>query len=235
MKKLSVLVLTLIFPLVTLLTVSAQEATFEDKTLKELIKNSAQWKENKKIRIVVVSEEFADEGKTSVSYSKQTIEVLPPDRSRNVYETRTARGIEREEYLTVGKQRFVRSGDGAWEIFAPTIGEGMGNGSGTGSGDRPTVETGIARTLTKNVAVGGQTADLYKVVTTTRYTYATRAYTILETDSHWFDSRGRIVKEVEEQQNGNTKTLSRRTEDYEYDPKLKIETPVIGKKNKPRK
>lgn len=231
MKKLNRIAFVVALSLCALLKVSAQEATFDENTLNALKKDSAAWLEGKKIRIVSVDERLENEGKTSVVRSKSTSEFLPPDRYHYIFETTTAAGTERTEYIDIGKESFVRRGDGDWEIFVPSGKGGMGNGTGDGF-ERPQIETKVVRTLSKNVNVNDQTANLYQTVTTVKYTFTTRTHTNVFIESYWFDNSGRMLKSFEETQYGDTKKSTRSTTEYDYDPNLKIEAPRI--KNKPK-
>lgn len=82
----------------------------------------------------------------------------------------------------------------------------------------------------KGETVNNQTADLYQIVTNRKYIYPTKNYTDVQTESYWFDASGRFVKILEEYYDGDTKNVSRKTEEYEYDPNIKIEAPVLKTK-----
>lgn len=232
MKKPTAIAFVIALSFFALLDVSAQEATFNDETLYALIRNSKPLMEGKRMRFVTIKEEFEDEGKTFVSSTKSTNEILPPDRSRLVYETKTPRGAERVEHISIGERRFVRRNGGEWEILTPS-GGGMGSGIGNGSGDIPQTETTTVRTLTKNVIVNDQKTDWYKSVVSVKFIFPTRTYTNIYTESYWFDADGRMIRSASESKYGDTKTVSRQTESYEYNPNLKIEAPIIKRKTKP--
>ncbi len=209
--------------------VFGQEMSFEDETLIQLKKFSEQWMEGKKLRIVTVREEFDNEGKTSVGFSKSINEVLPPDRNRYVYEKRTTGGTERTEYIDIGDKSFVRRNGGEWETVVPS---GMGIGSGTGNGDEiiPKVETSIVKSLIKNETVNNQSADLYKTVESRKYIYPDRTFTNVSTECFWFDRAGKLVKSIREFQDGERKSLLRTTEEYDYNANFKIEVPIVKTK-----
>jgi hypothetical protein len=186
--------------------------------------------EGKKLRIVTVDEQFENQSPTPVSFSKSIREILPPDRNRRIYETRTVNGIERIEYIDIGEKSFMRRNDGEWEIYAPT-GMGMGNGSGYEDGI-PKVEITTVKTLTRGETINNQTVDLYKTVVSKKFIYPTKTFTEISTESFWFDRSGKMLKSIREFQDGARNSLSRTTVEYEYNPNLKIEEPRV--KNKPK-
>lgn len=189
--------------------------------------------EGKKLRIVSVREEFENEGKTSVGFNRSINEILPPDRNRYVYEERTANGtIERTEYIDIGDKSFVRRNGGEWEILVPS---GMGNGAGNGAGGIiPKVEISIVKSLIKNETVNNQSADLYKTVESRKYIYPDKTYTNVSIESFWFDRDGKLVKSIREFQDGERKSISRTTEEFDYNANFKIEAPTIKTKKNPR-
>jgi len=207
------------------------QTSFEDETLIQLKNSSEQTMEGKKMRIVTVEERFENEGKTSVSFSKSMNEILPPDRNRFVYEEMTASGIERTEYINIGENSFVRRNDGEWKISVPS-GMIIGSGTGSGNGIIPKVEVAIVKTLTKGETVNNQSADLYKTIESRKYIYPDTTYINVSTESFWFDRRGMLVKSSREFQDGERKSLSRTTEEYEYNPNFKIEAPIIKSESK---
>ena len=213
--------------LLTMLNVSAQALTFDDATLIELRKISAQEMEDRNMRIVTLTEMFENDNKTPVEFEKFIREFVPPDRERSIFETKTANGIERTEYIDIGANRFVKHGDGKWEKFVAT-GSGMTGGEGNGSGDdERKIETTVIKRLKKGEVVNNRTVDCYERVVTHKYIYPAKTYTNTFTDAFWFDADGKLIKALSESNEGEKKRISRTIWEYEYDPKLKIEAPII--------
>lgn len=218
--------------LASVFQVAAQESTFDDNALYELQERAREMLADKVLRITTMDARFEKGNKTPVTYEKYISETVPPDRNRFVVEKKTAKGIEQTEYIDIGRDRFVKRNGGEWEIFEPT-GSGRGTGSGTGSGEEPKIETTSKNVLKKGEKINNQTVDLYQVVTNRKYIYPTKTYTDVQTESFWFDRNGRFVKTVEEYHDGETGKVSRKTVEYEYDPKIKIEAPVLKTTAKP--
>lgn len=232
MNKLKAAAFVFAFLLSASLNVAAQESTFEDEDFYKVKGQASEMLDGKILRITTVEESFENGNKTPVKFEKYINEIIPPDRSHFVVEKKTAKGIERTEYIDIGKERFIKENGGEWKKFEPT-GSGVGSGSGSGSGVEPKIETSVKNILKKGETVNKQTVDLYQIVTNRKYIYPTKTYTDVQTESYWFDRSGRFVKTLEEYNDGETKTVSRKTETYEYDPNIKIEAPVLKTQAKP--
>jgi len=226
-------VFSLAIILCAFLSISAQENTFKEEDLMAL-KTAAELKLKGKIYRHTTIETFYSNGnKTPDSTSKRIVEIIPPDRYRYMSITETPKGTERYEYIQVGERRFSREDNGEWkESTAGGTGSGMGNGSGSGDALYK-LETTIERKLKKGEIVNRQKVDLYETVTTFKYIYPTKTFTSVWKGTYLFDESGRFVKYEQEYNAGEENSIKKTVEEYEYNPKIKIEAPILSKKTKP--
>lgn len=182
----------------------------------------------KVFRHTSVNEKFANGNDIPVEYEKNIVERLSADRSRFITEIRTKKGIEREELITIGNERFIRENDGEWKILVPTgLGRGEGSLGGKGEND-PKVEYIIEKNLDRNATINGQKVSHFEEITRSTYTYPTKIEKKVNTLSYWFNADGLLVKRLDETKNETTKEISRETDYYEYDIDLKIERPILS-------
>ncbi len=57
-------------------------------------------------------------------------------------------------------------------------------------------------------------------------------YSVITKASDWFDKNGLYVKNSDEFENTEMKLITRTTREYEYDPNIKIEAPIIKSESK---
>ena len=226
--KIAALIFGLLFGAVV--NAAAQENTFNEETLSKLQTEAEQEIKNKSFRVKTVEERSDKSGLTEDRTTLSVLEVVPPDREHLISKTETADGVKIYETINVGGRSFIREDNGVWrETTGTGSGRGSGSGSGNGSGEMK-VETTTVRNLKKGEKVNNQIGDLYETTTTTKNIYPNKTYTHVSKSSYWFDSKGLLIKSINEYEDLDDKRLSRTTRDYEYDPKIKIEIPVIAPK-----
>ena len=201
-----------------------EKKSFNEKDLSNLQKNAEKQLEGIPYRLTTITEEFADGKTIPTKYEKHISEELPPDRSRFITEKKTAKGIEREEFIKIGRERFIRENNSEWKIFQPT---GRGMGSGSGSGDGSKVDYTEESYMLAGEMLNGQKTDRYETIIRYTFTYSDRVEKRTITEAHWFNQKGLLVKKLDEINDEAKKTISRTTEHYEYDVKLKIEKPIV--------
>ena len=178
-------------------------------------------------RQTTITEKLKIGSRVPLEYSKNINEKLPPDRSRFIAEKKTEKGVERTEYINIGRERYIRENNGEWRIYKPESG-GSGGGSGSGSGDGDSkVEYTEEKKFVRGEKVNKQKVDRYEQILRYTFTYPNKVEKVVKTDTHWFNSDGLLVKKSEEWRNETDKTINRTTEVYEYDIPLKIEKPTI--------
>jgi tetratricopeptide (TPR) repeat protein len=220
---LAALITTIIFSIT--LQATAQESTFEDNTLYNLKLKAETFSNDSIVRVTIIEENFKNGDKVPENSIKYTNEVIPPNGSNLIYkshfisEKTTKNGVEREEFITIGNQRYIKKNNSKWEVFNPM-------GSGNGSGESVKIETSSDNKLQRGVIINNQKTDYYQTTTTYKHLYPTGTLIRYFKEGFWFDSTGRYVQTLEESFNGETKNINRKTTVYEYNPNIKIEAPI---------
>lgn len=205
--------------------------TFNQETLERLIKTASKKLENEKYRLTTGSQSFRS-GNSVSNYTQKTVtEVIPPDRRHYYQETLTNGNTSSYETITVGENFFYRFNGGEWKTGGFGSGTGIGSGSGTGVEKRITIENRTDRNFIRNVTVNGQTADLFEIINTLKYTFRSNTYSVITKSTYWFDREGRFIKTVYDYENTELGIISNSTKDYEYDIDIKIEMPLVLKTN----
>jgi tetratricopeptide (TPR) repeat protein len=221
--------------LIMALNATAQESTFEDNTLYDLKHMAETFSNNSIVRVTTIEESFKNGDKVPANSIKYINEVIPSNGSNLIYKSRfisekkTSNGVEREEFITIGSQRYIKKNNSNWEVFKSEgsgSGSGSGNGSGNGSGDSVKIETTSENKSQPGVIINNQKTDYYQTTTTYKYLYPIRTIINSFKEGYWFDSKGRYVKTLEENSDEETKNIDRKTTVYEYDLHIKIEAPI---------
>jgi len=150
--------------------------------------------------------------------SLSVTEFVPPDRWHSVLEFRpsSTSDLERIEMIQAGGKRFVKKGSGEW------IWSSAGDGGGAGraaAGAKP--DESFDCTYLGTEMFGGIAVDVYQKVRTMRQR---------TTKTFWFDKKGLLVKEDHYFDNAvNSVPRYRLVWEYEYDPTIRIEEPVMTK------
>lgn len=205
---------------------SPLKKSFNESDLADLQEKAEKQREGIPYRLTMTTEKLVDGKTTPIEFKKTISEELPPDRNRLIVEEKTPNGIKRTEYIDIGRERFIRENNGEWKIFKPT-GQGMGRGSGSGFGEEPKIEVAEEKSLTTGDMLKGQKTDRYQTVLRYTYTYPNRVEKLTITKAYWFNQKGMLVKTLDENNDETKKFISRVTETYEYDVKLKIEKPMV--------
>lgn len=226
-KKYFTTAFLLTFLFFTFSGVSAQENILTTEDLDIVINdlvNTANQKIKDKTRRVTTTSTFSTIGSEVSTRKYKTIwEIIPPDREHFVSENESVEGVKRYEFIRIGDKRFVRENNGEWKEES---GNGRGSGNGAGAGIDAVIERTVERRVKKGETVNNQTADLYEIVTVTKYIYPNKTITNSWKQSYWIDKNGLFVRTEDEFQNGEANTISRTVRDYEYDSNIKIEAPI---------
>lgn len=211
----------------TFFEAAAQQPIFNDRVFYELETNANKMLEEKNFRQTNIRETFEGGGNVPVEYEKSINEVLHPNRSHFIFEKKTADGTLRKEYIDIGRDRFIRENGGEWKIF-----EGSGGGIGSGSsGGVAKIESTTEDNFTAGEMLDGQKTDHYERIIRYTYTYPTKIEKITITQGFWFNADGLFVKTLYETRNETDKRIERETNFFEYNVDLKIEPPIIRKRN----
>ena len=230
-KNVSIAAFTITTIIGSVFNVIAQASTFEDSSLYDLKDKAETSSNNSVVRIITIEESFEKGDKVPANSIKYINEVIPSNDSNSIYRSRfisekkTKNGVEREELITIGDQRYIKRNNSNWEVFK-SEGRGSGSGSGSGSGENVKIETTSENKLQRGVIANNQKTDHYQTTRTYKYLYPTGTIINYSKEGFWFDAKGRYVQTLEESSDGKTKNIDRKTTLYEYDLSIKIEAPI---------
>lgn len=219
--------LTLVFCIST--NISAQDKKISEQEMTTLRKNAAEKLKGKSYRVKMTSESYRNVNDSAPYYFTEDIsEFVPPDSYRDVFERKTVDGTTRSETIRIGKRKFVRLNNQAWKEISETE---IGFGSGGGQGKPVESETSVEYTYKGKRFINNQNADLYEILTVREYKDS-KSITIY-TEKFWFSREGLYLK-TENEFGYNKRVTSHTVREYEYDPKIKIEAPILTADQKNR-
>lgn len=168
------------------------------------------------------------------SVINETREFVLPDKRRFVSETKMFQLNQTFVFETVliGRDEYKRENNGDWIkriSNAPVKMTNSNNGL---------VEDNEKFYLTENAKLDNQTANLYELTVEYKHTRQNASNETKEIfsylkDKRWISRDGFLLKmELEDELAGLPGNWSRRTWTYEYDPNIKIESPVLENKAK---
>ena len=162
---------------------------------------------------------------------KSVTEHMPPRRARSVVERRDQTGKTRKERIWTDELRYEKVGSGPWSVFE----RARPGAEAKVSDESGTVTTG---TLTDEKIeqkfeylgrddLDGKPTDVYKKVRKVTTELPIGRITVIETTRYWLSDQGMLLKEVSEGSAGNRQRAYTTTTDFEYDPTIKIEAPIL--------
>lgn len=146
-------------------------------------------------------------------YSSMTEEVASPTRRHVVQHF--GPGTLRREYIYIDRQTFMKLlPDGPWQLLpdsytGATVRQ-LGGVSSTAIDERK--DGNVVDTSSHGKLQIIRTGEIVELDTKTK---------------EWFDDDGRLIRNQIEQFNHDRKRFQRRTQEFEYDPTIKVEAPVI--------
>lgn len=160
-------------------------------------------------------------------------EWLPPDRWRSMIEYRPSSTSElvRKEEIRIANKRFSRENLGEWTVTATEAVDGGGAFDIPWATDYgPDTVTSLEYQYAGTQKIDGKIFDLYRKIRTVSYGARPGKPLRTVTRTYWFDNQGRLAKLVNDDDDApNTGRRYRLLFDYEYDPTIKIEAPIITK------
>lgn len=220
----------------SLLNVFSQEKSLNEQEFTALRNTASEKLKSRNYRVVMSSESYKSVNDSSPYYfTSEITEYILPDRRHYILERKTELNTTREETISIGQRKYSRQNNEVWKELLP-VGNNNGGGSGSGSGFSGSplnYEKTIEYKYKGKETVKNQKADLYEVLTTTKYNSPNFRATTIMTERFWFDKDGMFLK-TEIESKINNKVNSHTVREYEYDPKIKIEAPVkdaAGKSN----
>jgi|GEM_PF-2236806 len=150
-------------------------------------------------------------------------EYVPPDRSRllRVYTFRDK--VEKSEIIKIGDTSYARFDGGPW--ISPYVPNDRFTVAG--GGREAKVERKFEYTLIADMDLGKEKTDLYVRREDFSYEASGVSYKTVSFFRYWISKGGLFLRSEDRVHDKDGKLLHRSITDYEYDPGIKIEAPVV--------
>lgn len=199
------------------------ENAIEEGKFKEILAKATQNLKGQTYRLTKTIENFYDRDANSESVETNILEIVQPDKKREVEEFKSAAKNTRTERIWDGKNLYEKVNDGEWEKYG-----GGGNGSGGGDyspGRITTTYKFSGKTTLNNQTANSYEAETHRIANKFTRTSQYQVHYIVKT-KYWISEDGRFLKILKESEIDGSKALTRETEIYEYDASIKIEAPI---------
>jgi hypothetical protein len=209
------------------ISVSAQEKPFDKEKLKTLGKNSFETLKSKTYPLTTTYKRNAGENNKLVEFRKTIYEFVPPNRKHYIFEYNNFRGKNSKsvsERIEIGKEIYVKTIDDQWLEAIPRGGVGRGSGISY-SGSKPVLN--VEYKLMEGQIVNNQESDLYEIITTYGFKSENPEYSDIIKQRYWYNKEGLPVKTEIINIYGRTGNTGSEIKEYEYDPNIKIEVPIM--------
>lgn len=224
MKKnvITVSLIILIFSVFS--SVPAQEKKISEQEFVALRKNASEKIKDKSYRVKMTGESSTIVTDPAPSWFTTSIIEHTSDGYHNVYETKSADKVTRNEEIKVGNRKYIRLNNEAWKEVSTTSPQGVSD-SGSGAVTLIKSDKTVEWKYKGKKSLNGQNTDLYEVKTTTKFKLRDKDITSIFTERFWLSQDGLVLK-TESESERNKKVFSHAVYEYEYDPSIKIESPI---------
>jgi len=200
---------------------SSNQNVIKESEFKEILSKATENLKDKTYRLTKTEENFADRNAASESVKINILEIIPPDKRREVEEVKSATKKTRLERIWDGKNLYEKKDNGEWKKYSGGGGMSQSITSGKvtttyrfiGKESLNEKNANVYETETRRVA--------YKLTQTSQY----RVVYITKT-KYWISEDGHFLKTLKESEVVGSNSLQRETEVYEYDANIKIEAPI---------
>ena len=208
----------------TLMSGFAQERAATEQELNALEKNAYEKLKGKTYRITMVSRHYKNAGDSSPYYfANEVSEYVAPDRKRDVREVTNEKGANRTETISIGQRKYIKQNNESWKELKSSSDRSFGGFTGKTLNH----ETKVEVKYRGKTAVKNQNADLYEITKIRSYDDPKFRSTTVSTDRFWFNKDGMFLKRENESNVDNVKFIVNIVWEYEYDPNIKIEAPIV--------
>lgn len=194
----------------------------EESKFKELLAQTAENLKGKTYRLTETIEYFPDRDANVESLTTKILEIIPPNKKRQVEEIKSPTKNSREERIWDGKNLYEKQNEGEWKKYS---GGGNSGGGNFTSGRTTTTYRFIGKETLKN-----KIADVYEIESRRVANKMTRTsqYQVeyITKTKYWISEDGLLLKTIKESEIVGSKEFSRETAIYEYDSNIKIEAPI---------
>ena len=199
----------------------SNENIIEESKFKELLAKTTENLKGKTYRLIETIDYFPDRQANVESVTIKILEIVAPDKRREVEEIKSPTKNSRLERIWDGKNLYEKQDDGEWKKYS---GGGSGGGNFT-SGRTTTTYKFIGKETLNNRAVDLYESESRRVANKMTQTSQYRVEYVTKT-RYWISEEGLLSKTIKESEVVGSKALSRETAIYEYDSNIKIEAPI---------
>ena len=223
MKTHLIFIFSVFCALTAFLNISAQEKIISENEFKEIQAKAKEKLQNKIYRLTKTEEQFSDRNLEPEKVEINILEIVPPDKRREVNEIKSPNENSKREEIWDGKNQYVRENNGDWKKYS---GGGNGSGGSFKSGKITTTYKFIGKSTLNSQLVNVYEVEMNRKAV--KYNMTSRfEVNYIEKTKYWFSENGFLLKSVREEESADSKWLTRESWIYEYDPNIKIEAPII--------
>jgi len=149
------------------------------------------------------------------------LEIIPPNKRREVEEIKSPTKNSRVERIWDGKNLYEKENCGEWKKY---LGGGGISGDFT-SGRTTTTYKFVGKETLNNKAADVYESESHRVANKMTQTSQYRVEYVTKT-KYWISEDGLLLKTIKESEVVGSKALTRETAFYEHDSNIKIEAPI---------
>ena len=199
----------------------SNENIIEESKFKELLAKTTENLKGKTYRLTETIEYFPDREANAEGVTTKILEIVVPDKRREVEEIKSPTKNSRLERIWDGKNLYEKQNDGEWKKYSG----GSSINSDYTSGRTTTTYKFLGKETLNNRTAGVYESESHRVANKMTQTSQYRVDYITKT-KYCISEHGLLLKTIKESEVVGSKALSRESAIYEYDSNIKIEAPI---------
>ncbi len=210
----------------------AQERKITEEEMTHLLNKATESLRTQPYRRKTTSESFENErGLKPYWYITSTLYEKNNDGYRSVYNSKNKDGGSKTtEMIEVNNRSFTRDNNEAWkEVTQDKLARRIGTITKLADSAEEKI---IEYRYVRKDKINKMEYDLYEKKTIRKFRVNNNNYSSIYLEKFWFNEKGQFFK-LETITENNKKVTFRSISEYEYDPNIKIEIPIIDEKEKP--
>ncbi len=200
----------------------SNENVIEEGEFKELLAKTSENLKGRNYRLTETTDYFPDRSANVESVTTKILEIVMPDKKREVEEIKSPTKNSRSETIWDGKNLYEKQNDGEWKTYS---GSGSGSGGDFTSGRITTTYKFNGRETLNDRPAFVYESESRRVANKMTRTSQYRVEYVTKT-KYWISENSLLLKSVKESEIVGSNALSRETAIYEYDSNIKIEAPI---------
>jgi len=230
-RRFATKLLLIVMALASAVSAYGQRRTVNESEIDDLVKAATGARQSLAYRLTHTTYSARPSETEERRASVSLFEWVAPDQWRSTIEYRpsSTSDLVRRETRRIGDKQFALQPSGDWTVT--TISSSRGSLSG---GTKPwvplTMESLVCQYVGTEV-MGGKTVDMYRKVGNYKSEVRSGGFVLSRmTKTFWFDKKGLLIKEDHLFDNAaNSTPRAHYVWEYEYDPTIRIEEPVMTK------